>query len=365
MKSEDSTQTFPHEYEAAKGRMCFLCGSTENLTDEHIFPTWLLRRYDSWKERLPLLNGRSSKFEKLRLRACLECNRDHLGKQLEDKISVATEKGYDAVKALDERIIFLWTAKIYLALKFKELTMQAVPGESSHKTIWNPKDLESDSLTHIILDSVRGTTEILDPVPYSVLVVNLHESDSLPSFSHYDRVLHKTIAIQVGTVGFIVALEDFGINRYFYGHYLDKAEEKKLSFTQYIELFARVSYQSSLISGHSTSWPVMLPEAPDTMFLYVDGSSVKFNPWKQIEYMRHFQRSLEESGVLEDSKFEMSKRGGVPSYLFDNKNNMMFLDNESDKVTYIPPPARAWVYPARDLTQQVQQAQEIVTKRRV
>ncbi len=343
--------------------MCFLCGGTENLTSEHIFPEWLLRRYNLWKERLPLANGRMSTFERLKLRACLECNRDHLGKQLEDKMSVATAKGYDAVKALDEQTIFLWVAKIYLALRFKELTMQANPGKDS-RGIWHPEQVERDFAPYMMLGAVRGTVEILDPVPYSVLIINLNENDpSLPfNFSHYDNTTHKTFAIQVGSVGFIVAFEDLGTSRRFYGDYLDRAKGRKLTFPQYVELYVAVAYRRSLLRN-PRYWFLERKDLPEVLFVDIASSSLRYASWNPIKFAKLLEEEFRANPKLVNLEFTPNGKGEVPSFLFRNRD-MLFYDDEMKEVTSIPPSSKPEIRPAPSPTEQWKQIEKILANRK-
>ena len=362
--NKPSVWTFPREYAAVKGKMCFLCRSTENLTSEHIFPEWLLRRYDLWKERLPLANGRMSTFERLKLRACLECNRDHLGKQLEDKMSAATAEGYEAVKALSERTIFLWVAKIYLALRFKELTMQVNPGKDS-RGIWHPQQVERDFAPYMMLRAVRGTVEILDPVPYSVLVIDLHEDDpSLPdNFSHYDNIAQKTFAIQIGFIGLVVVFDDLGISDRFYNGYLDRAKGRKLTFHQYMELYIGAAYGRKRLLEDPYYGFFTLQNVPEVLFVDTALSSLEAAPWNPYEYASFIQGTFQSNPRLINQEFTVKGGGAVDSFLFRNRD-MRFLDGRSEEVTYIPPLSKSKTRPVPRPSEQIEQAVAILARRK-
>src|SRR4051794_24050423 len=101
---------------------CFLCGvelSSDNRSDEHVFPKWLLNEFDLWDERLNLLNGTTIPYRQLTIPCCLTCNTYWLS-QIEEKVQKAFSAGADAVEALDRVALCLWLGKIYYGLLFKE-----------------------------------------------------------------------------------------------------------------------------------------------------------------------------------------------------------------------------------------------------
>lgn len=59
---------------------CFLCGSplSQDGTAEHVFPKWLLEKYDLWDRKLTLLNGTTIAYRQLTVPCCQKCNNKYL-----------------------------------------------------------------------------------------------------------------------------------------------------------------------------------------------------------------------------------------------------------------------------------------------
>ena len=93
---------------------CFLCGDDlkDSKSKEHVFPQWLLNKYDLWDGQFELLNRTSITYNKLTIPCCLECNNDYLS-QMEQKIRNAVNGGYDIFQELDELVIYQWLSKIF------------------------------------------------------------------------------------------------------------------------------------------------------------------------------------------------------------------------------------------------------------
>ena len=56
---------------------CFLCSAplrAKNRSDEHVFPKWLLQRFNLWDLKLSLLNGTDISYKQLTIPCCKTCN---------------------------------------------------------------------------------------------------------------------------------------------------------------------------------------------------------------------------------------------------------------------------------------------------
>jgi hypothetical protein len=79
---------------------------------------------------------------------------------------------------------------------------------------------------------------------------NLHDLTPKPTrYSFRDNLVYMTAAIRMGEVGIIVAFEDAGLTTGSYGRYVSAVAGRKLHPLQFDELYARVTYQVSLIEG--------------------------------------------------------------------------------------------------------------------
>lgn len=228
---------------------CFLCGiASEQITAEHVFPKWLQSRYNLWTERIDLLNKTTIDYRSLKIPCCTTCNNVALS-QLESKILQAVTNGYLASQALDARLWYLWAGKIYYGILRKEVILQRDRTRPFAGGIVDEAGLKSFRALHLFLQGIRGRHEFSGEVPYSVLLCNLHDLGGKSSYGFRDNLAYMTLAIRMGEVGVIVAFEDSGITTSTYGQYVKDVRHRKLHPLQFDELYARVSYQTSLIES--------------------------------------------------------------------------------------------------------------------
>lgn len=90
----------PPAYDPADSRYlgddrCFLCGTTlteQTRTSEHVFPKWLLNRFDLWDSEFNLQNGTAIRYRQIRVPCCQTCNGSYLS-SLESRIEQALDGG--------------------------------------------------------------------------------------------------------------------------------------------------------------------------------------------------------------------------------------------------------------------------------
>lgn len=136
---------------------CFLCGKDlkeEYNSIEHVFPKWLLNKFELWDKKLTLLNGSKISYRQLTIPCCKSCNSNHLS-ALEKTIRENVEKGYSAFYNLDKTKIFQWTGKIFFGILFKELSLLIDQKHKDYSTIMSPKLLEKYKNLHGFLQSIR------------------------------------------------------------------------------------------------------------------------------------------------------------------------------------------------------------------
>lgn len=228
---------------------CFLCGAqTADVTQEHVFPKWLQSRHNLWTQRVGLLNDTQIQYRNLLIPCCMNCNNEDLSR-LESAVSSAIASGYAASTALDPRLIYLWAGKVFYGILRKEIGLLRDRSRPNDGSIFLPKALVSFSNLHLFLQGIRGNHLFEGDPPYSVLVCNLHDLGSPRNYCFGDNIAYMTVAIRMGEVGIIVALEDAGMTKQSYGRYVTKVNGQKLHPIQFDELYAKVTYQSSLVEG--------------------------------------------------------------------------------------------------------------------
>lgn len=231
---------------------CFLCGSrSDQLTQEHVFPKWLQHRYNLWNQKLGLLNETEIPYKNLLVPCCATCNQEALSK-LELAVSTATRSGFESTSCLDPRLLYLWAGKLYFGVLRKEITLARNRSRPNDGAILSPEALRAFSELHLFLQGIRDRHDFPGKPPYSVLVCNLHDVGPPRNFCFRDSLFHMTLAVRLGEVGIIVALEDDGLTLDSYGRYVKEVGGRKLHPVQFDELYAKVLYQVSLIEGGVT-----------------------------------------------------------------------------------------------------------------
>ena len=228
---------------------CFLCGTkSDSISEEHVFPKWLQSRYNLWDQRIALLNNSLISYRQLKIPCCATCNNGALSR-LEWAISGATAQGYHASNSLDPRLWYLWAGKLYFGILRKELSLRCERSNPSTGNILQEEEFRSFRSLHLFLQGIRDKHEFTGEPPYSVLVCNLHDLGERRSYSFKDSLTYMTLAIRMGEVGVIVSFEDQGLTNSTYGRYVDAVNHNKLHPLQFDELYARSTYQVSLIES--------------------------------------------------------------------------------------------------------------------
>ncbi len=268
---------------------CFLCGSSSEITPEHVFPKWLQRDYNLWDQRLHLLNRTTITYRQLCIPCCKQCNGEDLSR-IEDTIRNAVKCGYQSARDIDPRLWYLWTGKIFYGVLRKELSLLADRTDPSKGTIATNKILESFSNLHLFLQGIRGKHNFPDDVPYTVLVCNLHETPS--RFDFRDDFSQFTMSIRMGEVGMIVSFEDGGLISETYGKYVSDVGGRKLHPVQFVELYAKVCYQNSLREQGLSYITASHTEGKGPASTSIANSSTALRKWNQEEFAAVLQFHL-------------------------------------------------------------------------
>lgn len=279
------------------GDACFLCGSSEDITAEHVFPKWLQNSYDLWDQQLILLNGTRIPYRNLRIPCCRRCNSDHLSR-VENLICNAVSGGYQKAQRLNARTWYLWAGKLFYGILRKELTLRFDQSDPIKETITSKEDLESfrDNL-HLFLQEIRGKHKFQHEVPYSVLICTLHRTDG--SFDLRDDFHQLSMSIRMGEVGVIVSFEDGGLMNETYGRYVAQVDGRELHPVQFIELYAKVCYQNSLRVHRLTYATALNNEGKGPATTSIANSSTAIRDWNQEEFAKLLQFHLGDDITVE------------------------------------------------------------------
>lgn len=265
---------------------CFLCGDKlTNNTDEHIFPKWLQHKFNLWNQTITLLNGTQIPYRMLKIPCCNKCNNEHLS-QLEIEISNAIDGGYDSFIKIDEDKIFYWAAKILYGLFFKELSLKIDRKDPVAGTIMSPEEMEKFHTLHLLLQGIRFPTQYMPVKPYSIFIFKMYEYENEDwqesNFNYFDSYYSTVFGMKMKDIGFILCIEDSGIQAEFGKKYFEQYKNKTLHPIQLKEIYAKINYKQ-----HLTTYPprYMIIESDNERFVHViQPSGDVFKDWSQELY---------------------------------------------------------------------------------
>lgn len=248
--------------------ICFLCCellTEENRTDEHVIPKWLQNRFSLWNQTIVLLNNTRIPYRQLTIPCCFICNNNFL-KPIEDEISIATQKGYDAFVQLDRHTVFIWLGKIFYGLLYKELFLKSDRRSESEETIADKNLLEKFQLHHYFLQCARVPMWFENSVPASIGIFPTKEhGDQKFNWDFRDNVNGMFISCRVGNVGIVATLQDGGALNHMFGM-MDEIRQVELHPLQFQEVVAQSLYKSSLFNrtpkfliNEETNWITQSP----------------------------------------------------------------------------------------------------------
>lgn len=200
---------FEHATDPAK---CFLCGVSVEIgsrSKEHVFAQWLIDRYHLRREQLTLLNGTYIRYEQLTVTACIPCNSGPLSR-LEMEIGEAFRLGPAAVRDLDPERLFLWLAKFYYGILFRELTLPVDRRDPSADPIVSDELIRQFGVHHLLLRRLLNQVNWTD-FPASIFIYEcLEDSDPKKNFDYFDALDQPYVSVRIGSTYVAAFLQDFG-----------------------------------------------------------------------------------------------------------------------------------------------------------
>lgn len=169
----------------------------------------MIHRHDLWNKRMNLLNGETIPYRQLTIACCARCNNEILG-DLEREVGKAFREGAQAVRDLPEDRLFLWLAKFYYGLLFREMSLLADRSEPTSDTIVGEDLLRQFAIHHLLLRRLLGSVE-WNESPGSIFVFDaLDNPDPAHTFDYFDTVEAPFVCLRSGSVFVVGFLQDFG-----------------------------------------------------------------------------------------------------------------------------------------------------------
>lgn len=303
---------------------CFLCAEKlngENATSEHIIPKWVQNRFDIWDQSLTLLNGSKISYRYLTVPCCEDCNKYQL-QPIESIISSAVLNGANSVRAVGNKLLFLWLSKIFFGILYKELFLSTDRSSLNSKRIFEPDLINEYESLMFFLQEARGKIETVDFCPGSIFVFNTKTPENTKlQWDFCDNIDFWVIGLRMGSVGIIAALGDGGAQNLV--NSMDHLSDYYLNSLQFRELCAVVSYRSTLATRMPKYVSIngVSDEKISSFQLPLMGFSYKplFEDWNFDDYAKHLSRftGLSFQEIRPDSN-------SIRSFIYDGSGNLRF-----------------------------------------
>jgi len=226
---------------------CFLSG--EALPKDQpflpVFANWLTDSYKLKDMPFKMLDESMLSYAALVL-PCSDNVREKLA-VLEQTIQDAFEKGYEAVKALDEDLLFLWVAKTVYGVIFKEIQV-AIKQQNTYAEGFNMSQglIHKFGMLHSMLQKINQPVVFEDFKPYSLFVCPVNNADN--EFAYRDEINTLSFSLRLKDFGILISLQDNGANKKYHQEVWEKIEGKTLHPIQFEELCAKLFYSAYLFN---------------------------------------------------------------------------------------------------------------------
>lgn len=199
----------------ALGNCCFICGApsgSKPFNDEHVFPKWLLKRYDLFARTITLPTGRKVRYDRHTVPCCEECN-SLMGREIEQPMSVALDGGPNSVQNFVATggglRLFVWMGLIYLKLHLKNKTNRKVlDPRVDAGMIADDYDWYLLHHIHTVIRSFYVGTVVEREVFGSLMVYPVRVEGSLDEFDFGDLHSTQTMMLRLGRTAIFVVFDD-------------------------------------------------------------------------------------------------------------------------------------------------------------
>ncbi|QQL49711.1 hypothetical protein [Mucilaginibacter ginkgonis] len=310
---------YPLQNFAASKKHCFLTGKPLTSSEEHVhvFPQWLMTKYNLEDKPFKLLDDSFSTYKQLMLPCSAAANEQYV-EPLEREIKAAFAAGYDAVVKLDELKLFQWIGKWLFGVIFNELhaarTQQHAEGEefSVSQSI-----LQRFTNLHVMLQSLNLPVIFEDFKPFSLFIFKVDNEQG--DFNYRDEISTVTYSLRINDFGIVICLQDNGVISRYQDEVYQNIKHQKLHPIQFEEFSARVFY-SAYLFNRLPNYDIM-PVGDD---VYIEATSLRgdsmkpiFDEWQTKTYGQVLESFWKKWNIL---LFEIIKDPDRPmSFLFDDE----------------------------------------------
>lgn len=189
-------------------KICFLCKEEKELTDEHVFPQWMQRKFDLWKKFIVMKDGSQQEYGRLKIPCCKECNGTYLSQKEKEISELIKRKNIQELKNIEESI-FIWLYKIMYGINYKEMFMKSDKKKLDSEPLVLKEELLNKEATNLFLQSVLGKVKFHSFSPYSMFIFNIVDSEE-DIFYYASEPYIQFVSIILGNIGIICSFQDDG-----------------------------------------------------------------------------------------------------------------------------------------------------------
>ncbi|MBB5332320.1 hypothetical protein [Chryseobacterium koreense] len=278
---------------------CFLTGKL-SLESVSVFPEWLLDHFKIGDDPFEMMEKEKIfRYRDLRLPCTSEVK--NAFDQLDEKFREAYQKGYEGIAALEEELIFQWSAKIVYGIMHHEFQHEKKRMARRGEEFQISKDLkERFGLFHLMLQSVIKPVKFKGRKPWSLVVFPLKYSADI--FSYRDDMINLLFTMGVDQFGFIIHMQDNGAIAEREQELLEKMKGYVLHPVQYEELYAKFHYSDYLLQYRPkyniefTDNQVIIESVP----MSADQNRPLFGFWDQKVYAQLLANYWEVYGIRQE-----------------------------------------------------------------
>ncbi|MBC7878287.1 MAG: hypothetical protein H7Y59_14045 [Anaerolineales bacterium] len=241
---DKSSETSFKPFDDFSENKCFLCGKLlqeSTNSKEHVFPKWLLRRYNLWDKTITLLNGTSISYRYLTIPCCSKCNNEYLSR-LESKIELAVNQGLSHITQVEKIHLYQWIGKIFFGLLFRELTLSIDRSKPELGAITTPEFLQEYRALHSFIQSIKTPIEFREFFPGSLFIFEVDTIPEIEEFDYSDNFTGMSFFIRMGNIGIIACLKDDEQVLEMHSELYQAMKKIKLHPIQFDELCAIIFY---------------------------------------------------------------------------------------------------------------------------
>ena len=304
---------------------CFLSGVPLVSGDEeqHVFPTWLMQRHGLENKPFKLLDESVSTYKQLKLPCSAAVSAQT--EQLEARISKAFEAGFEAVRDLDEVLLFQWIARIVYGVVFNEIRagirQQVLSGEAMNFSQLLAHKFRN---LHAMLQSLIRPVVFDGQQPFSIRVFPVNNPEN--TFSYRDEINTLVFSLRTNDFGIIACLQDNGASQAYHQEVLRITEGQRLHPVQFEEICARFFYSAYLFNRlpeytiADTGTTVFIEPMP----LNAISSKPVFDPWQAKTYGQVLENFWKPWGF---TLFEIIRNPQQPmSFIRNDQGRFMLAD---------------------------------------